>query len=197
MQGMEGYIAQIIFFAGNFAPRNWAFCQNQILSIAQNTALFSLLGTTYGGNGQTTFALPDARGRAFVGTGTGPGLPNVVLGELAGSPSATLTVNNLPAHNHTFTDANSVLKATDTKATSQVPSAGASLGRTSDSSPAGALPRIYVPSGSAPGNSFDLAGVTAKGTIGNTGSSQAFSVQNPYIGMNAVICMFGIFPSRN
>src|SRR6188768_3694227 len=90
-------------FAGNFAPRNWAFCQGQILSIAQNTALFSLLGTTYGGNGQTTFALPDFRGRVAVGTGQGPGLANITLGELSGSPTVTLTINNMPAHNHPLT----------------------------------------------------------------------------------------------
>src|SRR5688572_13508567 len=97
---MEGYLAQVIMFAGNFAPRGWAFCQGQILSIAQNTALFALLGTTYGGNGQTTFALPDLRGRVPVGTGQGPGLPSVTLGELAGEPAHTLISTEMPAHNH-------------------------------------------------------------------------------------------------
>src|ERR1700754_404975 len=97
---MEGYIAEIRLFAGNFAPRNWAYCAGQIISIAQNTALFSLLGTTYGGNGQTTFALPDLRGRAAVGTGQGGGLTNRVLGEIGGSESVTLLVSNLAPHNH-------------------------------------------------------------------------------------------------
>src|SRR6188768_4319530 len=87
-------------FAGNFAPRNWAFCQGQILSIAQNTALFSLLGTTYGGNGQTTFALPDFRGRVAVGTGQGPGLSNITLGEVSGTPTVTLTSQQMPIHSH-------------------------------------------------------------------------------------------------
>src|SRR6188508_367844 len=98
---MEGTIAEIRLFAGNFAPRNWAFCQGQIMSISQNTALFSILGTTYGGNGQTTFALLDLRGRVPVGTGQGPGLSDKQLGEEAGQEAVTLTVNDMPAHVHT------------------------------------------------------------------------------------------------
>ncbi|MDB6071450.1 MAG: Tail Collar domain protein, partial [Verrucomicrobiales bacterium] len=96
-------LAEIKMFGGNFAPRGYAFCDGSILSIAQNTALFSLLGTTYGGNGQTTFALPDLRGRVPVhaGASTGPGLSPVVLGESAGTESITLLVNNMPAHTHT------------------------------------------------------------------------------------------------
>src|SRR5215218_9391620 len=89
-------------FGGNFAPRGWAFCQGQILSIAQNTALFSLLGTTFGGNGQTTFALPDLRGRVPVGWGQGPGLSNRNLGEVGGQENTTLTQNEIPTHNHTL-----------------------------------------------------------------------------------------------
>src|SRR3954468_23228168 len=96
----EPFLGEIRMFGGNFAPRGWAFCNGQILSIAQNTALFSLLGTTYGGNGQTTFGLPDLRGRVAVSAGQGPGLSNYSLGELAGSESVTLTSANMPAHNH-------------------------------------------------------------------------------------------------
>src|ERR1041384_4519663 len=96
----EPYLASIALFAGNFAPRGWAFCQGQILSIAQNTALFSLLGTTYGGNGQTTFALPDLRGRVAVGTEQGPGLPGITLGEVSGNYVNTLVAGNLPPHTH-------------------------------------------------------------------------------------------------
>ena len=92
---MEGYIAEIRLFAGNFAPRGWAFCQGQILSIAQNTALFSLLGTTYGGNGQTTFALPDLRGRVPLHATTG-----FVQGQSGGAEQVTLTTNQIPAHSH-------------------------------------------------------------------------------------------------
>src|ERR1700741_2890888 len=99
----EAFIGSIVLFAGNFAPRGWAFCAGPILPICQNTALFSIVGTTYGGNGQTTFALPDLRGRVAVGTGQGPGLSNVTLGELSGSPTVTLISNNMPAHNHPLT----------------------------------------------------------------------------------------------
>jgi microcystin-dependent protein len=92
---MEGTLAEIRMFAGNFAPRGWFFCQGQLLPIAQWTAVFALLGTTYGGNGQTTFGLPDFRGRIALGTGQGPGLTNVVLGEMAGTQNTTLTTNNM------------------------------------------------------------------------------------------------------
>src|SRR5437879_11862971 len=96
-------LGSIIMFAGNFAPRGWALCNGQILPIAQNTALFSILGTTYGGNGQTTFALPDLRGRVPVGSGQGPGLSNYDLGQQGGSESETLTVNQMPEHTHAIT----------------------------------------------------------------------------------------------
>src|SRR5438132_3777791 len=96
----QPFLGMIAIFPYNFAPAGWAFCAGQILPIAQNTALFSLLGTTYGGNGQTTFALPDLRSRAPVGAGQGPGLSNIDLGEVSGAESATLLINNLPSHNH-------------------------------------------------------------------------------------------------
>lgn len=97
---MEPFIGQIMLFAGNFAPRGWALCNGQLLPIAQNTALFSILGTTYGGNGQTTFALPDLRGRAPIHWGQGPGLNPYTLGEQGGAESVTLTTANLPPHTH-------------------------------------------------------------------------------------------------
>jgi microcystin-dependent protein len=97
---MDGTIAEIRLFAGNFAPRNWAFCNGQIMAISQNTALFSILGTTFGGNGQTTFALPDFRGRFPVGPGQGPGLTNHDLGEVSGSETVTLSTAQMPLHTH-------------------------------------------------------------------------------------------------
>ena len=174
---MEGTIGEIRMFAGNFAPRNWAFCAGQLLSISQNTALFSILGTTYGGNGQTTFALPDLRGRVPVGTGTGPGLPSVNLGEVSGTPTVTLLVSNLPAHNHPL---NAV-----TEAGSSATPTGNLLANT------GALDKEYAP---AAGNTATAMGATA---IGNTGSSTPINNMQPYLGMNYIICLFGIFPSRN
>src|SRR5690349_1980525 len=98
---MDPFLAMVILFGGNFPIRGWSLCQGQILSIAQNTALFSLLGTTYGGNGQTTFALPDLRGRVARGWGQGPGLSNIDLGQVSGTETITLTINNMPSHNHT------------------------------------------------------------------------------------------------
>jgi microcystin-dependent protein len=95
---MDQYIGQLMLFAGNFAPRGWAFCHGQLLSIAQNSALFSLLGTTYGGDGQTTFGVPDLRGRAPIGMGQGPGLPNITQGQQGGAAAVTLTTAQMPAH---------------------------------------------------------------------------------------------------
>jgi microcystin-dependent protein len=172
----EAFIGSIVLFAGNFAPRGWAFCQGQLLSISTNTALFSILGITYGGNGQTTFALPDLRGRVPRGPGQGPGLTPVTLGEQAGSESVTLTTSQMPAHSHTV--------ACDTTATGS-------------SDPAGAFPGNP---GSLSGT--ELYGPTANGTmapnmISPAGGSQPVSVQQPSLGLNYIICLEGIFPSRN
>jgi len=177
---MEGYIAEIRMFAGNFAPRSWAFCQGQILSIAQNTALFALLGTTYGGNGQTTFALPDLRGRVPVGTGQGPGLSPIYLGEMAGSPTHTLLTTEIPAHTH-------ALNASTNGPT--VNTASGNLLASQSRSNGGTMPNVYAPN----------SGQVAMGSlaIGFTGGSQPFNIMQPYLGMNYIICLEGIFPSRN
>ena len=97
------FLAEIRTFSFNFAPKGWAMCNGQLLAINQNAALFSLLGTTYGGNGVTNFALPDLRSRTPIHWGQGPGLANVVLGQVGGEESHTLTLTELPAHNHSFT----------------------------------------------------------------------------------------------
>ena len=178
---MEGTIGEIRMFAGNFAPRTWAFCQNQTLAIAQNTALFSILGTTYGGNGQTTFNLPDFRGRVAVGTGQGPGLPNVQLGEISGTNSSTLTTNNMPAHTHPISGSVTPKAASD-----------GALGNDASNK--------YVGPGTfyATGDTSNMAVIPSTGlVIGSTGGSQPFSLMQPYLGMNYIICMFGIFPSRD
>jgi microcystin-dependent protein len=180
---MEGYIAQILLFAGNFAPRNWAFCDGSIQGIAQNTALFSLLGTTYGGNGTTTFALPDLRGRVAVGAGNGPGLTPRTLGEVGGTETVTLTLGQLPAHTHPATATASV---------------GVSNSNANSDDPDGSLltttGSTFYATGTPTGH---LGGVSASATIGIAGSNQPVSVQSPYLALNYVICMFGIFPSRN
>lgn len=181
---MEGTIAEIRMFAGNFAPRNWAFCAGQTIAIASNTALFSLLGTTYGGNGQTTFCLPDFRGRVAVGTGQGPGLPNVNLGEMAGTNTVTLSVGNLPAHNHSATVTVNVA-VSNVGADSTSPNAAYLTDTQND----------FYTTGAAAG--LKLAGTTGTATIGFTGNNIPFSIEQPYLGMNYIICQYGIFPSRN
>ena len=197
----EPYVGQIIQGGWNFAPRGYALCNGQILSIAQNTALFSLLGTTYGGNGQTTFALPNLQSRSMVGAGQGPGLSNYVLGQLAGQENVTLLATQMPTHNHpaTFTStADGSVNATTAKATASAPSAGALLGRAVDgaASPS-AVPRIYAPSGTTP--TVPLGGINVAGnvTTGANGSNLPMPNLAPYLGITHVIAMQGIYPSRN
>ncbi len=182
---MEGYIAEIRMFAGNFAPRNWAFCHGQILSIAQNTALFSLLGTTYGGNGQTTFALPDLRGRVSVGTGQGPGLSDYQLGQVSGAENTTILVTNMPAHTHGFS-ANASMACQTGAGTADSPASNIPAGSASDENYAAAA-----------ATNATMAPFTVSGTTANAGGSQPFSNVQPCLTMNYIICLFGIFPSRN
>jgi microcystin-dependent protein len=169
------FIGQIMLVPYNFPPRGWAFCQGQILPIAQNTALFALLGTTYGGNGQTTFALPDLRGRVPISSGQGPGLSNYSLGQLAGTENTTLTVNQMPAHNHTI---------------------GASGEDGNSANPANR--RLAAATGSPPPSIYSNAAAdTNLQPTGNTGGSQPFSILQPYLTLNYCIALQGIFPSRN
>jgi microcystin-dependent protein len=181
----------------NFAPRNWATCSGQILSIAQNTALFSLLGTTYGGNGQVTFALPDLRGRTALGEGQLPGGSYYTLGQVAGTENTTLTINNMPAHTHTI--APTTFNAVNVKASEQAPQAGAFLGRGVDTAPVpDSIPEIYVPASGASGQPLiPLGGVNSAATTGLTGSNVAFSTMQPYLVLTQIIALQGIFPSRN
>jgi microcystin-dependent protein len=171
----QPFLAAIFLFAATFAPRGYAFCNGQLLSIAQNTALFSLIGTTYGGNGTTNFALPDLRGRVAVHAGQGPGLSDYVLGQSAGSENTTLLVTNLPQHNHS-------LIATSQAGSTSDPT-GAYLGNT------GALDREYNTSGT-------LVNMNA-GAVGLAGGSQPFNNLQPYLVVNFIIALEGIFPSRN
>lgn len=178
---MEGTIAEIRMFAGNFAPRTWLFCNGQTMSIAQNTAMFSLLGTTFGGNGQTTFGIPDFRGRVAVGTGTGPGLPNIQLGQLGGTPTVTLLTTNMPAHNHPITGTVTPQAAGD--GVLNTDPEGRRIG-----------PGAFYAASSDLAN---MAPAVVNLTVGVNGGSQPFSILQPYLGMNYIICQFGIFPSRN
>lgn len=180
---MQGNIGEIRLFAGNFAPNTWAFCQGQLISISQNTALFSILGTTYGGNGQTTFALPDMRGRIARGIGQAPALANVLLGEQSGQLSRTMNVNEMPAHNHTLS-----IPAATQGAWSDSPG--------NSNSPAGRHHAI-VPGSNAYSTTADTQLAPYNITMGNTGGNQPISLQQPYLALNFIICLTGIFPSRN
>ncbi len=183
---MEAYIGNVLLFAGNFAPRGWLFCDGQILSISQHTALFSILGTTYGGNGTTTFALPDLRSRVPVGIGQGPGLSPIVLGQMGGAETVTLNANQIPAHTHTATVA--VNAGTDANlsnvATGRVLSSEVKGG--------GVPPLMYTDSA----NATQLRAGAATATIAPTGGSQPHSNVQPYLGLNYIICVEGIYPSR-
>lgn len=174
-QATEPFIGQIAFVPYNFAPKNWAECDGQLLPISQNTALFSLLGTTYGGNGQTNFALPDMRGRRVVDDGQGPGLQNYLVGGNGGQESVTLSTAQLPAHNHTI---------------------NAVTADGNESSPTGNVPAntkiLDKEYSSATPNT------TMKNTIvGNTGGNQPHENRSPYLVLKCIIALQGIFPSRN
>lgn len=179
---MEGTIGEIRLFAGNFAPRNWAFCAGQILSIAQNTALFSILGTTYGGNGQTTFGLPDLRGRVAISPGQGPGLPSYSLGQVSGETNHTLIITEMPAHNHSAS-----LLASSDGPTSNNPSNN----YMATGSRSVAMDNIYA--GTNPNATMGSNSVQ----VGITGGSQPHNNMQPYLAVNYIICMFGVYPSRN
>ena len=180
---MDGVIGYVTPFAGNFAPRNWAICQGQIMAIAQNTALFSILGTTYGGNGQTTFGLPDMRGRAVVSAGTGPGLSSYSLGEVTGIETTTLLITQMPTHTHVL--AVDITPNSSTTASTGNPNGGVYA-------PAADGSQAYA---SAPNNNMAFYNATL--TTGITGGSTPFSNRNPYLTLNYLVCLFGVFPARN
>jgi microcystin-dependent protein len=181
------YLGQIIQGGWNFAPRGTALCNGQILSIQQNTALFSLLGTTFGGNGVQTFGLPNLQGRVPIHWGQSPGTSNYVIGQSAGTENETLLLQNLPAHNHPATLGASAA----TKATLQIPVATSTFGHSDDQAGTGSLPAIYCPAGTA--TTVALGGLT----VGNTGSNIPFSILQPYLAITFAITLEGIFPSRN
>lgn len=169
----DPFIAEIVMFGGNFAPRGWAYCEGQLLPISQNAALFSLIGTTYGGDGRTTTALPDLRGRVAIHPGTGPGLPTYRLGQRGGQPTHTLTTNEMPSHNHT-------IAAHGEEADVTIPT-NATFGASSGP--------IY---------SNETADATMRtNTINNNGGNQAHNIMQPYLAVNYIIALQGTYPSRN
>lgn len=177
----EPYLGMIIIVPYNFAPRGWAFCNGQILAIAQNTALFSLLGTTFGGNGQTTFALPDLRGRFPNSAGQGPGLSSYDLGQVGGSENASITVNQMPGHAHAYTIPASGADANLSEASATTVLAGAQASAGTVSIYKAAAPTLQMPGGNT----------------SIVGGSQPTPIMNPYLTLNYCIALEGIFPSRN
>lgn len=176
--GFGQFVGEIKMIGFNFAPQGWAKCDGQLLPISQNTALFSLLGTIYGGDGETTFALPDLRGRVPLHAGNGPGLPGYNIGSKSGNTNTTLATANLPPHNHP-----AQVNAYDQEGNSAVP-AGTILAKSGAGDP------DYTNQGS---NSQLAPGAL---TIGNTGSGQQFSNMQPYLTINYIIALVGNYPSQ-
>lgn len=173
----EPFIAEIRIFAGNFAPRSWAFCNGQLLPISQNTALFSLIGTTYGGDGRTTTALPNLEGRAPMHPGRGPGLTSRRLGQRGGVETVTLTEAQMPQHRHT-------MRADSFRASSQVPSAN------------------QVPAQSMGGLAYQTDTSSnlvpmADAAVLPAGGSQAHNNLQPFLAINFIIALQGLYPSRS
>ncbi len=193
----EPFIGQITMFAGNFAPRAWAFCDGQLLAISSNSALFSILGTTYGGDGRTTFALPDLRSRVPIHPGTGPGLSTYKLGQRGGQQSVTLTINQLPQHNHIVNTSN--LQAITPVSIPVV--SGLADGNNPEEShlaeaSAGNIYSSGTPDATLP--TFNaVGGISGTITTLNAGNQQPFSIVQPYNTVNYIIALQGIFPSRN
>jgi microcystin-dependent protein len=171
------FLGEVRMFAGNFAPQGWALAQGQIMAIAQNTALFSILGTTYGGNGQTTFALPDFRGRVPLGPGQGPGLTNRDLGEMGGDEAVVQTVSELAPHNH--------LARANSKPATHIRPQGRIWAKVD--------PVAVVNAYSEAPSDSDMA----PDAISPTGGGQPQQNMPPYLGINFIVCLEGTFPSRN
>ncbi len=158
-------------FGGNFAPAGWALCEGQLLPIAGNDALFNLIGTTYGGDGQQTFALPDLRGRVPVHMGQGAGLSNYVIGQSGGTETVTLTTNQIPAHNHT-------------------PQADSGTG--SQTSPSG---NVWANTTNLPYSIRSPTTAMSPHAIQNDGGNQPHDNMIPYLVINFIISLFGVYPS--
>jgi len=186
---MEPFIGQIQPFGFNFAPRGWSFCNGQLLPISSHQALFSLLGTTFGGDGRTSFGLPDLRGRSIVHVGSGGGLSNIRWGERGGIENITLNNTNLPSHSHTLSTAKVTVQTVDNGSDSPETDNGTNVLGTS-----GNMPDIYRES---PSGTDHLGGVSISGTTDNTGGSRPIQTRNPFLGVYVSIALLGIFPSRN
>lgn len=202
---MEGTIGEIRMFGGNFAPQGWQICAGQSLSIAEYTPLYAVIGTYYGGDGQNTFNLPDLRSRIPVGTGAGPGLPSVSTGEAWGSEGVTLTTSQMPGHTHAATVTGGGGTATFSATLNGVNNAGGidnptgnilgtdTLSGTTSYATSGTLSEMNAGEVVV----SNLYGALPTITVGVAGGSQPHSNIQPVLAVNYIICLEGIFPSRN
>lgn len=191
------FLGQIQQFGFNFAPRGWMTCSGQLLSIQSNTALFALLGVNYGGDGRTTFGLPNFNGRVPVTQGTGGGLSSYQMGQAGGTEGVTLTIPQMPAHVHDATVTAAALNVVQTRATTAQAASGSQLARAIDANTTGtAVPQIYVPAGTS-GTQMPVGGLNITGTNAPAGGNQPHSNMQPFLVLNTCIAVQGIFPSRN
>ncbi|ATL48362.1 phage tail protein [Chitinophaga caeni] len=193
---MDEVLAIIKIFGGNYAPTNFMFCQGQLLAINSNEVLYAIIGNTYGGNGVTTFQLPDLRGRTPIGQGQGPGLTNRTLGERSGAETVTLLLNQMPAHTHGVMNVSAKLPVSSATGTSNIPG---------DNKVLASIPRVGSGPTARPVLAYAEAGATAdtylqggsvQATVNTTGGNQPHNNMQPYLTLNFIICTVGLFPSR-
>lgn len=184
---MDPYLGCIITFGGNFAMKGFQLCAGQIMSLSQNTALFSLLGTYYGGDGRSTFGLPDLRGRTPIQQGQGPGLSDYAIGELTGATQVTLLSSNIPSHNHQLQALNSPVSPVNSPANNVFGEGPKTSGF------GGTSPHYYKGSNTAPNTALNIQTIGVN--IG--GGSTPVNIRSPYLAISFLIAMSGVFPARN
>jgi len=179
----QPYVGQILLFAGNFPPSGWAICAGQLMPISENDVLFQLIGTTYGGDGEETFAMPDLQGRVPIHMGQGAGLSNYQIGEKAGSESVTLNTNQIPQHSHQ-------LLASNSPASASTPAVNTILANENASSPT--IPFTYVPFNPATPNQVTMPAAS----VAHAGGNQPHNNIQPVMALTVCISLFGIFPTQ-
>lgn len=181
----QPYVGEVRLFAGNFAPNGWFFCDGSLLAISEYETLFQLIGTTYGGDGQITFALPDLRGRVPIGMGQGSGLTNRVLGEIGGQETITLTTANMPQHNH-----EGRIVVSNTNATTKTPTTSSAIANSGTLSGRSYSPNLSY---NTAGNNTNLQTIATQ----STGTATPAKINTASVGINYIISLFGIYPSQN
>jgi|HubBroStandDraft_6_1064221.scaffolds.fasta_scaffold104615_2 microcystin-dependent protein len=190
---MQAFLSTILVWPPNFAPNGWALCAGQLMSISQNTALFSLLGTTYGGDGITTFGLPNLQGRVPVGAGQGSGLSLYNLGDNGGVESVNLGINTMPQHSHSATQNLSVsLPAVTTTGTTNQPAPSVAPAAPTDA----ARNPVNIYSNATPNQNLGKPSISGTISIGLTGNGLPHENRQPYLAVNYIIALQGFFPSR-